>query len=458
MTHWMHRLAQHYESLRQRSPEAQLLIVFDIDGTLLDTRPAREHILHAYDAEHGTAYFAASRPDAAAGLDWPELVARSAAPAPVRDDVLTELRRRWNAPDTALASHRPFRGVLEVIRWFQLQPRTGVAVNTGRPESLRLETLRVLNQLGEEYRVRFHSERLFMRADGQPDVLAAKREGIRAMRRQGYRIFAVVDNEPENLRAVGPLDHDGELLRIDAAAVHRSRRPGGRPEADFDLHQLLTGPRLPRHVQLVWQGIRGEGELQRFLTSSIRWGETRLTGFRNGAPVVGEGHLALDRVLAAMLQRGRRCKLDIPLAAELDRLILWLKSSGFPPEALWLAPEDASGPEPFRRLSQALPGSLRQYRIGRWAAGDEAGEAELAAELDGLAAAGVNRFAADWTLPGKSRLLDLLDERGYTLHLHGVPDLESFLQATLLMPRSIGTDFDFPRLSRRRRPLLGRTG
>ena len=44
-----------------------------------------------------------------------------------------------------LAAHRPYRGVLEVIRWFQLQPATFVGLNTGRPEQLRDETLRSLN-------------------------------------------------------------------------------------------------------------------------------------------------------------------------------------------------------------------------------------------------------------------------------------------------------------------------
>ena len=49
-----------------------------------------------------------------------------------------------------LEAHRPFRGVLEVIRWFQLQPNTEVGLNSGRPEDLRAETLTTLNRLGAE--------------------------------------------------------------------------------------------------------------------------------------------------------------------------------------------------------------------------------------------------------------------------------------------------------------------
>ena len=40
-----------------------------------------------------------------------------------------------------------------VIRWFQLQPRTRVALNTGRPESMRELTLGSLNALGALFRV-----------------------------------------------------------------------------------------------------------------------------------------------------------------------------------------------------------------------------------------------------------------------------------------------------------------
>ena len=49
-------------------------------------------------------------------------------------------QRFWNL-ETLLEAHRPFHGVLEIIRWFQLQPNTEVGLNSGRPEELRAETL-----------------------------------------------------------------------------------------------------------------------------------------------------------------------------------------------------------------------------------------------------------------------------------------------------------------------------
>ena len=59
-----------------------------------------------------------------------------------------------------LAAHRPYQGVLDVIQWFQIQPDKSVALNTGRPEHLRAQTLQSLNALGGEYRVEFSSELL----------------------------------------------------------------------------------------------------------------------------------------------------------------------------------------------------------------------------------------------------------------------------------------------------------
>jgi hypothetical protein len=41
-------------------------------------------------------------------------------------------------------------------------------------------------------------------------------------------------------------------------------------------------------------------------------------------------------------------------------------------------------------------------------------------------------------------LLDDLEERGWEVNVYGVPDLEAFLQAALLLPTSVTADFNFP--------------
>ena len=54
---WMRRLAEHYAGFRRNSPDDRLLIVFDIDGTILDLRHMVRHVLLDYDREHGTDFF-----------------------------------------------------------------------------------------------------------------------------------------------------------------------------------------------------------------------------------------------------------------------------------------------------------------------------------------------------------------------------------------------------------------
>ncbi len=38
-----------------------------------------------------------------------------------------------------------------------------------------------------------------------------------------------------------------------------------------------------------------------------------------------------------------------------------------------------------------------------------------------------------------------MDKWGYEVNIYNVPDLESFLQAILILPRSVTADFNFPK-------------
>lgn len=43
------------------------------------------------------------------------------------------------------------------------------------------------------------------------------------------------------------------------------------------------------------------------------------------------------------------------------------------------------------------------------------------------------------------KLLNQLDEWNFDVNVYNVPDLESFLKAALLRPKSITADFNFPK-------------
>lgn len=177
-----------------------------------------------------------------------------------------------------MRSHRPFPGVLEVIRWFQMQPRTFVGLNTGRPEALRGDTLRSLNALGAEYRVAFASAFLTMNAKGWEQVVArSKVAAIERLRRDGYRIIAFVDNEPENLRAVADADATSEIVLLHADTLFQSARstiPRGTPRGNhYVLTELITEQDLPQRIPFVWHGVNNAANLERFLASDVHWAE-----------------------------------------------------------------------------------------------------------------------------------------------------------------------------------------
>ena len=58
---------------------------------------------------------------------------------------------------------------------------------------------------------------------------------------------------------------------------------------------------------------------------------------------------------------------------------------------------------------------------------------------------GINRFSLNWQVPGVRTVLDRMEEWGLEVNMYNVPDLESFLKAVLLMPKSISSDFNFPK-------------
>jgi hypothetical protein len=257
-TDWMRQLAAHYESLRRQYPDDDLMIVFDIDGTILDMRYPILSLLRAYDRAHGTCVFRrlclAEIRDHESHIE--DLLHRLEVPRSLWDGIREFYDQRfWNL-ETLLEAHRPFHGVLEVIRWFQLQPNTEVGLNSGRPEELRAETLTALNRLGAKWKVEFADRHLALNPYGwEQAVRCSKAEGLQRFSDAGYRIFAFVDNEPENLLAAAAVDPRGEILLLHADTIFRSGREHLPTRAvsgtDYDLNALLYPRTLSGRFQLV---------------------------------------------------------------------------------------------------------------------------------------------------------------------------------------------------------------
>ncbi len=273
---WMRDLAFHYEQMRRQFPDEKLIIVFDIDGTIIDMLHMIAAILHAYDREQGTAHFRFLAPQdiVVHENDIEGLLEALDIPAQERPKIMEWYIANFWSPEMILHSHRSFDGVLDVIRWFQLQPGTSVGLNTGRPEHMRADTLRVLNTLGSEFRIEFPTELLCMNR-GQ-EVPAAKVEGLKDLIRKGYRIVAMIDNEPDNLKAVSESGIAGEMLLLHADTIFASS-PVHVPAlavtgSRYDITELITRKTFQAHRVRVARRER-RSILRQFLVSNVHWAE-----------------------------------------------------------------------------------------------------------------------------------------------------------------------------------------
>ena len=460
---WMRILAEHVANVRSTHPDDELAIVFDIDGTIVDARHLVVHLLLSYDREGGTDLFrgltVADVVDHETQVD--EILSRFDLSEGLRRDVRSWYLVHVRDPEALAASHRPYQGVLGVIRWFQLQPRTHVALNTGRPEAMRAVTLDSLNALGALHRVTFEPDLLFMNPSGDEAVEAAKVDGLRQLRRAGYRVVAVVDNEPAMLRAMSEADGSGEALFLHADTIFASRRPPVPSIVSgsaYGLSGLIDEHDLGRRVSFVWHGVNDDHNLRQLLASEIRWAEIdvrrdpigrlvlRHDSFVETPWACDEPVLRLRDCLEVLRWTGRSVKLDLKEGdAVVDEVLDLVHRFGFSDDELWFnATVPALGPEGFELLRRTRARSIVQAPIDFLVPLVLAAPELARPILDAMRGWGVTRVSLDWRTPGARDVLDAIEGLGWQVNLYGVPDLEAFLEAALLMPASVTADFNFP--------------
>ena len=464
---WMKQLSLHYQKCRDLYPADRLMVVFDIDGTILDMRYMMLYVLRSYDQRHQTDFFKHLTVEDVTVHEnqMADLLKTMVFPPTLRDEVMAwYVERRWSS-DAIRESHRPFEGVMEVIRWFQMQPNTDVGLNTGRPETIRTDTLRSLNSLGNHYKVSFVNELLYMNSYGwDKGVRHAKQEGIRYFQNRGYRVFGYIDNEPENLKAVSESNPDGDVLLLHANTIFESKRK--RLPSDsisgttYDLTELIHEKTLPRHVQFVWHGVNDEVNLRQFVTSDVQWGEfdvrldpmttdviLRHDSFETTPLQEEEQFFLFEDAVDSLLQFGKSIKLDLKESGFLiENVLALLRRRHVKSSDLWFNGRvDVLKQEGFRDLVSAFPEAVIQCPID-FLTPMIIGVPEKAGETLALFREwGVNRFSVGWETPGLHKLLNQLDEWNFDVNIYNVPDLESFLKAVLLQPKSITADFNFPK-------------
>jgi hypothetical protein len=456
---WMRTLSNHYHGTRLRHPAVELCVVFDIDGTILDMRHLVVHVLLGYDRTHDTDHFRGLVADDIAHHedDVDQLLASLGVPSDIRADVAAHYRASLWDREALLAASRPFEGVLGVIRWFQLQPRTHVVLNTGRPHHMRAATLESLNAIGAAYRVGFGPE-LLCTADEDGHVPTAKASVIAELRERGLRVVAAVDNEPENLLAMAAVDPAGEILFLHADTIFTSqRRPHGRVVAgrEYHLRELVSEHALPARVSFVWHGVNDELNLGRFLTSDVRWAEVdvrrdpvgrlvlRHDGFDRRPWRRDEPTVQAEDVVTRLVDSGRSVKLDLKEnGPTLQGVVELVDRLGLDDERLWWNAElPAIDREGFVSLRERFPHATISCPVDFLVPLLLSSSASQA--LDVVRACGISRLSFRWD-PAVRRILDDVEQDGWEVNIYGVPDLESFLEASLLLPTSVTADFNFP--------------
>jgi len=460
---WMRDLALHYESMRRSYPGDELIIVFDIDGTILDMRHMILEVLRGYDRENGTDYFRFLQVDDIHfhENEIEEFLKEFGIPEPARSEIIEWYILNFWSPEIIMRSHRPFEGVLDVIRWFQLQPRTSVGLNTGRTEHMRVDTLHVLNTLGSEYRVNFPSNLLFMNSGS--DMAGSKVKGLKTFRDMGFRVIAMIDNEPSNLKAISESGMADEILLLHADTIFESV-PAHIPSRSvsgiyYDITDLIPEKGLPKHIGFVWHGVDDESILRQFLKSNVHWAEmhvhlnpsdgsvlVRRKSYQDIPRTQGETTVRLDYFLSLIKHAGRGVKLDIKDEGIFHKIIGIIKEAGLNDEQVWINKNtNVMNIHWIKSASHAFPGAIRQCPVDPLAWQITSSPTEARRILGMYASWGINRFSVNWKTPERRRLIIQLQNWGYEVNIYNVPDLESFLQAVLLLPRSITSYFNFPK-------------
>ncbi len=457
----MRQLSDHYVTACRLYPNDELCVVFDIDGTILDLRHLVVHVLLSYDATNGFGLFHGLTVDDIVHHEnqIDRIMQSLGVPVGARPDVKSFYQEHLWDCDGVLAASRPFEGVFGVIRWFQQQARTHIALNTGRPPSMRALTLDSLNTIGAAYRVPFEPDLLFT-AEVGVDVPQAKIDAIEQLRNRGFRVVAVIDNEPENLLAMAAADRDESLLLLHADTIFESQRAHHERVVTgnaYRLRELVPERSFPERVEFVWHGVNDEVNLRRFLESDVTWAELdvrrdplgrlvlRHDGFDETPWRRGEPTLLAGDTVAALSKAGRSVKLDLKegAATMVDAMQL-VEAAVLPDERVWWNAElPALSLDGFAALHERFPDATISapvdFLVPLLLTSDDVSDTVLAS----LSAWGISRLSFRWT-PTIRRVLDTVEARGWTVNMYGITDLEAFLNASLMLPTSVTADFNFP--------------
>jgi hypothetical protein len=215
---------------------------------------------------------------------------------------------------------------------------------------------------------------------------------------------------------------------------------------------------LPPQVVLVWHGLNDAENLHEFLAADIEWGECDVRRDPLGRLVLrhdsfaarpssdGEVLLALDAVLASLVEQGRNVKLDLKDGPDvIDDTLAALATHRLADDRVWFNGSfEVLREEGFRTLRAARPAAVVQCSVDFLRPLVLAAPDQARAVLSVIGDWGVDRISLRWQNDDLDTVLDRLRAWGHEVNLYGVPDLKSFLRAVMLLPNSVTADFNFP--------------
>ena len=227
----------------------------------------------------------------------------------------------------------------------------------------------------------------------------------------------------------------------------------------YRLRELVPDRELPSRVEFVWHGVNDASNLDRFLGSEVQWAEIDVRRDPVGRLVLRhddyeetpwrreEPSLLAEEAMRTLAEEGRSVKLDLkegdPVVSDAVALV---GDIALDAERVWFNSElPVLGPNGFESLRRRFPRSTISAPVDfltpLWLASEEAADHTLSL----LRRWGVSRLSLRWSaLAHARRVIGELEARGWQINLYDVPDLESFLEASLLLPASITADFNFP--------------
>lgn len=464
---WMQTITEHFQAMRRKHPDEKFMIIFDLENVILDVRYLIHHLLTDYDRINGTSYFNTLVVSDIHTQDKElhDLLFRyNVEPGRISQVVEWYQCQKWSSTVPGNAYHT-FSGSMEVIRWFQIQPDVAVGLSVEEPVDSREAVLRVLNAIGKPHRVQFSDELLYLLAyDGIQSTHNKGINSIRYFESRGYQVIAVINSDPDELETLFQLADEREDLLLVHADLGSQPNPKPLPGkilrgSTYDVTDLIPEHLLPGQVDLVWHGINDLPNLRQFLGSNIKWGECDIhLETTSNELVLHHDSLStqskydferftLATLMSRMKESNRSIKLDFKQGGKVvDQSLELINHYGFTENQLWFNGNverlEESG---FRKLAALYPNAILQAPIDSLSPLIENNPQKVHDTLRKFQNSGMNRFSLHWRVNNLHRFLDYMDKWALEVNIYGVNDLTTFLQAVLYLPRSVTSDFNFPK-------------